>query len=249
MSPKKMTAEPPAKRERPRVGTLNERVADEVGMAIVTGRFTPGTVLPNEIEASLQRGVSRTAYREAIRVLAAKGLVVSRPKTGTRVNPRARWNILDPDVLGWMFAGAPSAKFVQGLFELRRMIEPEAAALAAERRSPQQLAELQQALGAMEKHGLEESAGRSADEAFHRIILEAADNEALAGLSRSITSGIRWTTIFKYQASRAPPDPIPAHRRLCDAIAGRDGVEARAASHVLLDNALADIKPLLPERT
>ena len=92
---------------------------DLLGEAIVSGRYAPGDVLNNEIDASEQLNVSRSAYREAIRILAAKGLVESRPKTGTRVLPRNRWNLLDPDVLAWAFSGEPDIHFVRSLFELR----------------------------------------------------------------------------------------------------------------------------------
>ena len=88
-------------------------------MAILSGVYPPGHTFLGEIEQAEQLAISRTAYREAVRILAAKGLVDSRPKAGTRVNPRAMWNILDPDVLAWMFEGEPSEEFIRDLFELR----------------------------------------------------------------------------------------------------------------------------------
>ena len=102
---------------------------------IVGGARKPGEVLGGEIEASAALGVSRTAYREAIRILSAKGLVESRPKAGTRVLPRRFWNVLDPDVLAWTFEGEPDTEFILDLFELRAVVEPAASALAALRRS------------------------------------------------------------------------------------------------------------------
>ncbi|MFX7988724.1 GntR family transcriptional regulator, partial [Acinetobacter baumannii] len=92
-----------------------------------SGMRKPGDVFGGEIEASEALGVSRTAYREAIRILAAKGLVESRPKAGTRVTPRSRWNMLDVDVLAWTFEGEPDTDFIIDLFELRGVIEPAAA--------------------------------------------------------------------------------------------------------------------------
>ena len=90
--------------------------------------------------------MSRSAYREAVQVLSAKGLVESRPKTGTRVLPRNRWNLLDPDVLAWAFSGEPDIHFVRSLFELRAIVEPAAARLAAERRDKVDLKEMRDAL-------------------------------------------------------------------------------------------------------
>ena len=103
---------------------------------IVSGMLRPGMVLEGEVEASDQRKVSRSAYREAVRILVAKGLVHSKPKAGTRVNDRTAWHLLDPDVLSWIFQIEPDYTLVYSLFEMRNMVEPEAAALAAERRNP-----------------------------------------------------------------------------------------------------------------
>ena len=121
---------------RPRFGRLatpsgarriHGSIAHELGVAIVTGRYSPGETLPGEVEFSEQLKVSRSAYREAIRILAAKGLVESRPKAGTRVSARDRWNLLDPDVLAWTFEREPGETFIRDLFELRMIVEPAAA--------------------------------------------------------------------------------------------------------------------------
>src|SRR5689334_12250217 len=118
------------------------KIAEEIGIQIVTGRLKPGTTLADEISASDRRRVSRSAYREAIRILVAKGLVQSRPKSGTRVSESGVWHLMDPDVLSWMFANEPPVELLTALFELRRMIEPQIVALAAERRTLKQLNEM-----------------------------------------------------------------------------------------------------------
>ena len=235
----------PAPKRSRAMQPLNGRLTDRLGIAIVTGVHKPGSTLPNEMKASEGLHVSRNAYREAIRVLAAKGLVTSRTKTGTKVNPRRQWNILDPSVLAWMFAREPDLKFIKGLFELRRIVEPAAAALAAERRTSAALARMGHALEEMVSHGLQSEIGRDADERFHQSILEATDNETLAGLTATISSAIRWTTIFKYNASSRPRDPIPAHRALFAAIADSDAKAARTAAISLVDQAFDDIHRLL----
>ncbi len=147
-------------------------MARTLGIAILAGRHAPGEVLPGEIEFSEQLGISRTAYREAMRILSAKGLVESKPKTGTRVSDRSRWNLLDPDILAWTFESEPSEAFIRDLFELRQIVEPAAAALAAERRSEADLARMERALDAMARHGLATPEGRAADRAFHHAVLE-----------------------------------------------------------------------------
>jgi DNA-binding FadR family transcriptional regulator len=146
----------------PRKGSkrVHGSIAHDLGVAILTGQYAPGDRLPGEIEFSEQLKVSRSAYREAVRILAAKGLVESRPKTGTRVSDRSRWNVLDPEVLGWSFASEPSEEFIRDLFELRMIVEPAAAELAAIRRNGADLARMGHALGEMARLGLATEEGR-----------------------------------------------------------------------------------------
>lgn len=221
---------------------IHGRIADDLGIAILNGQHLPGATLPNEIEASEKLRVSRTAYREAVRTLAAKGMVESRPKAGTRVSARRRWNLLDPDVLAWMFEGDPGEEFIGGLFELRKIVEPQAAALAAQRRSSAQLARMGHALEEMARYGLATEQGRAADQAFHDEILRATGNEVLMTLTATLGAAIRWTTIFKQRRTRLPRDPIPEHRKLYAAIAEGDAERATQATRELIELALQDIK-------
>jgi DNA-binding FadR family transcriptional regulator len=219
---------------------IHGSVARDLGVAILSGRYAPGDVLPGEIEFSEQLNVSRTAYREAIRILSAKGLVESRPRTGTRVSQRSRWNLLDPDILAWAFEAEPSEAFIRDLFELRMIVEPAAAALAAERRSSLDVARMGHALEEMGRHGLATEAGRAADQAFHDLILEAARNGPLMALSSSIAAAVTWTTIFKYRRQVMPRDPMPDHRALYEAIVSGDPAAARATMTELIRLALSD---------
>lgn len=217
-------------------------IARELGIAIVSGELAPGDTLLGEIEYSEQHRVSRSAYREAIRTLTAKGLVSSRPKIGTRVSARNRWSLLDPDVLGWMFETEPGEDFVADLFELRGIVEPTAAALAASRRDGKDLARMGHALQEMKAHGLATAQGREADQAFHNAILEATRNTPLMTLSSSIGAAVRWTTIFKQRHRALPRDPLPDHEAVYHAIANRDSEAARKAMAELIRLALIDTK-------
>jgi DNA-binding transcriptional MocR family regulator len=114
-----MTGQPPPARTPPRALRLHGTIARKLGIAIVSGQYQPGDLLDSEIAASVQFAVSRTAYREAVRILAAKGLVDARPKVGTRINPQSKWNLLDPDVLEWTFESEPDMALLNSLFELR----------------------------------------------------------------------------------------------------------------------------------
>jgi DNA-binding FadR family transcriptional regulator len=223
-----------------RTKRLHDTLADRLGVAIVTGTYQPGEVLENEIQASERLHVSRSAYREAVRVLSAKGLVESRPKTGTRVSPRKRWNLLDPRVLAWMFEGEVTREFLRDLFELRMVVEPAAAELAALRRDADDLSRINRALEEMARYGLSEAEGRVADQRFHNAILEATRNEALITLSSTIAAAVSWTTIYKQRNRELPRDPMPDHRAVALAIANADPVAAKAAMTELVRLAFED---------
>ena len=206
----------------------------------MSGRFKVGAVLEGEVEASNGRRISRSAYREAVRILGAKGLVESRPRIGTRVSPQQNWHLLDPDVISWIFSREPTEYLVRSLFELRKLIEPEVARLAALRRSPKQLVELKEALDEMERSTLRTSTGRRADQTFHAVLLSASGNAFLATMSSSIAAAVAWTTIFKQRTRRLRRDPIPDHRLVYEAIAMSDPALAYTAMTGLLELALSD---------
>ncbi|WP_235535153.1 FadR/GntR family transcriptional regulator [Sphingomonas sp. Leaf339] len=215
-------------------------IVHDLGVAIVSGQLPPGTALQSEERFSVESNVSRGAYREAIRVLAAKGLVHSRLKSSTRVNDRSRWSLLDLDVLGWMFESGPDTAFIRSIFELRSIVEPSAAALAAVRRDSRQLARMGHALEEMGEHGLLSVAGRAADKAFHLLILDATRNEPLMTLSSSIAAAIEWTTRFARDEQQQSRDPMPDHRAVYDAFINADAARAREAMAMLIENAFAD---------
>lgn len=221
---------------------LHGAIAHKIGTAIVSGEYAPGDTLSGEVAFSEQLNVSRSAYREAMQVLAAKGLVESRPKAGTRVLPRERWNLLDPDVLTWAFAGEPDIDFVRSLFELRTIVEPAAAGLAAQRRDRNDLKVMKDALTAMRRLTLANEAGRAADRDFHNAILRASHNDALVVLSASIGAAVNLTTQFKQRRRELPRNPIPDHARVYDAIAAQDSAAATEAMRALVDLALEDTR-------
>lgn len=220
-------------------------VSKKLGISIVTGQFPPGTVLPGEIEIAEQLGVSRSVVREALRMLAARGLLVSKPKTGTRVKERQDWNLLDPILLEWMFEGVPPPGFVRNLFELRMIVEPAAAELAAKKKNARQLSAMGHALERMAKHKLDSVEGQLADQQFHALILEATGNELLINLSASIGAAVRWTTYFKFRSAKKPRDSINEHRDLFEAIANGDAQKARDVAIALIDKAEMDTQAAL----
>ena len=216
------------------------RIAAEIGSDIVSGRLLPGTILETEVEASSGRNVSRSAYREAVGKLVAKGLVESRQKVGTRVTEATQWHLLDPDVLGWMFSSEPRRDLLAYLFELRKMVEPEAAALAATRRRTQELHAMARALKIMTEETLHTERGRAADHDFHASLLAASGNPFLISLSTSVTAAVTWSTKFKDRTHRLKRNAIPDHVRVYDAIAAGDAKAARKAMTRLIELALSD---------
>ena len=219
---------------------IHGKLARELGLLIVSGAYRVGQLLETEMEASVRYKVSRPAYREAVRMLSAKGLVEARPKVGTRVTPRERWHLLDPDVLAWMFQSDPDDDMLRALFELRLVIEPEAAAFAAQRRTTDQLQRMEHALEIMTQRTLGTDEGRAADQDFHAALLEASGNPFLRTLSSSVSAAVAWTTRLKQSVRPLVRDPIPDHARVLQAIESQDAGGARAAMTQLVELALFD---------
>jgi DNA-binding FadR family transcriptional regulator len=138
----------PASRGYPERGQ-HGRVVHTLGQRIAGGTLAPGDLLPTEEELVGELGVGRSVLREAMKVLAGKGLVESRTRAGTRVRPRERWHLMDPDVLGWRYENAPALADLNDLAGLRIALEPGAARLAAENAGPEGVRDIEEALAAM----------------------------------------------------------------------------------------------------
>ncbi|TCM41348.1 FadR/GntR family transcriptional regulator [Novosphingobium sp. ST904] len=226
-------------------GRLHHDVARRLALRIVSGEYPTGHLFTAEVEHADALGVSRSVLREAFRMLTAKGLVSSRPKAGTWVNERKRWNLIDPDVLAWQLQCGASDAFLRDLFELRRVVEPQAAEMAALRREESQLLDMANALDTMEHHTLQSEKGRAADLRFHALLMEATHNEMLLALSNSILTAIASTTAVKQHIHVHPRDPMPEHRELHRHIADRSPGRARRAMRKLIDLALGDMEMAL----
>src|SRR5215475_3102308 len=242
-----MTGRPPSPpvpaRNRPaptRALRLHGTIARKLGIAIVAGEYKPGDLLDSEIAASEQFAVSGTAYPEAVRILAAKGLVDARPKVGTRINPQTKWNLLDPDVLEWTFESEPDVALLNSLFELRNVVESAAAGLAATRRSAAHLKAMRTALEGMAEHTLATPQGRQADLDFHATLLDATNNPFIISLTNGVSAAISTTTMFKQRKRPLRRDPLPDHLKVFEAIAERDPGKAQQAMSELIELARMD---------
>lgn len=218
-------------------GALHARLAHQIGRRIVTGEIAEGDPLPREAELVREFKVSRQAVREALKVLAAKGLVAPRRRTGTVVLPRASWNLLDPDVLAWYTPEAVRPSLFGDLIELRRVIEPAAAELAATRVDPDRLARMKAALDRMAAATNNPNAFFEADADYHGALLAATGNtlfERLDSISRAILK-----VTFSLHARSGPDYPLAVaqHTAVYDAIARGDAAGARRAMETILGTA------------
>ncbi|MFP6558025.1 FadR/GntR family transcriptional regulator [Paraburkholderia sp. B3] len=208
-------------------------MAFELGSAILRGDYVPGEVLPREAELMETFDVSRTVLREALRTLTSKGFVESRPRVGTRVRTRDAWNLLDADVLDWYARVAPPLAFALKLQEMREMIEPYAAGLAASAHEADTLAAIGDAHAAM-------ASARNMDEwvradlRFHLAVLAACRNELLVPLGALIARTLEGQLRVNAKRADVFNAALPEHTTVFEAIARRDGATATSAMAGLL---------------
>lgn len=237
-------AAPPAT-ARPR-----EHVVRSLAEIILAGDLQPGDRLPSEAELGLQLSVSRTALREAIRTLAGKGLVESRTRAGTVVMPTTAWNHLDPELLAWRETLPPDYAFVRALIEAREVIEPAAAAFAAQRATARDLAAIEAAFDAMKSAAGDDvlDAGVEADTAFHRAILAASQNAVFMNFGSVIGAALRNSFRLTTSASDNYALTLAKHGDVLEAIRMREEDRARALMTELIAIAGRDLAALIENR-
>jgi GntR family galactonate operon transcriptional repressor len=229
------------RRTYPRRG-LHGEVVHTIGLRILRGELQPGDPLPTEEELNADHGLSRTVLREAVRVLAAKGLVHAQPKTGTRVRPRSEWNIVDPDVLAWRVEAGPDSELYEQVTEVRVGIEPHAARLSAERATDEEIEAIREAYEAMDAGVKDQAAYLAADLLFHERILAACHNELLGHLGSMLRAVFRTTFEYTTSSSTSRRRALPLHGAILDGIAAGDGDAAEAAMRTLIGDTAADIR-------
>jgi DNA-binding FadR family transcriptional regulator len=220
---------------------LHNEVAQQLGSSIAQARVPPGATLPNEAELSLHFNVSRTVLREAVKVIASKGLVEIKRKTGTRARPRGDWNMLAPQVLGWFFSGLDVSEGLADLLEGRRQIEPQAAALAAERATSLDLEMIEAACRGMTVATRDLHASVAADLQFHLAILEATHNIFMLPFGAMIQAALAQSFRLTSQDRPAYFRSLLLHQAVVSAIRHRDSYSAMPAMLAMLDQTSADI--------
>lgn len=228
----------------PQPAGIHAGVVQGIGRRIVRGELAAGEILPEQGELSRMLGVSRTVIREATKVLAAKGLVESRSKRGTVVLPRSEWRLLDPDVLAWLSEAGLDPEFLRGMFEVRRIIEPAVARLAAERATPEELAAIQVPFEAM-AGAHDEATYLDADIRYHALLVAATHNDHLvqlvAAFGPALQTGLRVATRHGWEWPDFLEYSIGPHREVLDAVDDHDADRAGAAMDRLVTQSMVSL--------
>jgi DNA-binding FadR family transcriptional regulator len=223
---------------------LQAHVVHDLGSRIVGGEYPPDSRLPGEAVLLERYAVSRPVLREAVRSLAAKGLVLARQRAGVTVRPRTDWHMLDPDVLYWLIHSMPQATFVQTLLTVRRVFEPAAAALAARVADEQAVAGIAQAYAAMEAAQTPDQL-LEPDLAFHRRIADATGNELLAYIGNMLTLALRESIALSSSHPRTHELSLPRHKAILAALQARDPLAAQQAALLQLQETGDDLAEVL----
>lgn len=217
---------------------IHGQTVETLASRILSNEYPEGTILDlPTLRAELD--VSLTALREALKVLTAKGMIDARQKRGTFVQPRSSWNMLDADVMRWHTASSTDPALFDQLTEVRAVVEPAAARMAAERATDEDIAALTEALDAMGAAD-DVDAAVEADITFHRRLLLATHNDFLAQIAQIIAIGLAERDKFVHHAN--PSSPLPSHRPVLDAVAAHDPDGAEQAMRALVDQSLQDLK-------
>jgi DNA-binding FadR family transcriptional regulator len=234
---------------------LHRVVVDALGLRIVRGDLAAGQTLPPEADLSAELGVSRTVVREAIKVLAAKGLVESRPRVGTRALGRAHWSLIDPDVLAWQVQAGPDPAFFADLVEVRDFIEPRAAEIAAKRATAEERGALLRLQDELEAAGADSPASVRIDLALHAAILGATHNGLLAQMTGAIITALGAGPVSSIRVSGGPERMNRAHRLVVEAIGRADPAGARESMEALIAStargagSVVEVRPAIGRNT
>ena len=231
-----------------RIKNVHGRTLEVLGESIVRGEYAVGEVLPREQILCDQLGISRTIVREAVKSLVAKGLLMTGPKVGTRVQPSESWNWFDADIVAWQLRVGITRDFLRDLQELRSIVEPAGVRLAAERATTDDIAEIEAAFAGMVQAVAEGGDYVTSDLRFHQALLRASRNRMLMQMSKALTAVLR----ASFALSTARPDSaahsLPLHRAVIDAVVARKPDRAERAIRVLIDGAARDIELMLASR-
>jgi len=228
--------------------SLHNRVVDAVGQPIVDGRTPTGSIMLSD-DIVRGQGVSRSVVREAVRVLAAMGLVESVKRIGIRVLPQDRWNSFDPTLIRWRLAGPGLGAQLRSLTELRASVEPMAAELAARHAPADVAAELMTVAAQMKTVGRSGDLDRflELDIRFHRLVLHGSGNEMFAKLDEVIAAVLSGRTGLGLMPRQPHETALQWHVDVADAIQSGDPQRAREAMELIMRRTIAEVEPTWAE--
>jgi DNA-binding FadR family transcriptional regulator len=214
-----------------------------MGEQICSGKFAPGEILPAEPVLAEQMQVSRITIRETMKSLSAKGMLEVRRRYGTIVLPRSKWQLFDPDVITWRArAGTLDSGLIEDLMELRLIIEPNAAKLAAKRATDDDRKAVRRAYKAMERAVAGQGEYVPADLAFHGAILTACHNQFVQQMQNALSAILRTSFELSSEIAGGPARSLPMHEALCIAIEKGDPEAAEQAVLTLIRRAEKDFE-------
>jgi DNA-binding FadR family transcriptional regulator len=245
-APDRDTGETVSKRKNQKGTSLVDSTARQIGMAIVSGEFGTKKPLPIEAEIMKRYRVSRNVVREAVKTLVGKGLLRTVRRAGTFVEPKQAWNLLDADVLAWTMTSPPlRASLLGQLTQLRFMIEPEVAALAATHATTTEILRISEAYEAMEHNRFDAEKAVNADIDFHQRLFDAAHNDLIRSLLPAFVTLLRSNFELTIHSANGYIRNLEEHRLIAEAVRSRDPDQARRAMHNLLHNNQEDISKML----
>jgi DNA-binding FadR family transcriptional regulator len=217
---------------------LTSSIVQDLGIAIVTGRYSEKNSFPVEADLCKQYGASRSILREAVKMLTAKGLLGARPRQGTWVQPEESWNLFDPDVMHWLLERKFSLSLLIEFTQIRLAVEPAAAAMAATEAGPEAKAAVERALNRMIAAEHDEDDPLTSDIAFHISILRASGNRFYAQLRELTETALRFSirTTNRFKGVRLAS--VNDHKKVSDAIIAGDAALAETAMRSLIEEAL-----------
>lgn len=218
-------------------GKLENALVAKLGRCIVSGIWLPGALIPPEASLLKELGVSRPTLRESLRVLASKGLIESRQKTGTFVRPVDTWNFLDPDLLDWLGSTKLTDQMVTEIIAFRRLIEPALAAMAAASASPEHAISISKGFEAMAASQGDTIAYYEADRAFHQAIFDATGNRFVSCLGAVVSTVLDLSFSIQQRSLLKLGDALGLHNAVSRAIGKGAAKEAQEAMLSLLGKA------------
>jgi DNA-binding FadR family transcriptional regulator len=227
---------------------LHHLVARQLGQQILRGDLPPGQVLPDVETLGAVYGVSRTVLREAIKMLTAKGMVVSQPRIGVTVTPRSQWSLLDTDVMRWRIDNGLDRAFIYDVLTMRRIIEPGGAELAAASAPDQVLAHLpvlyDRVIKALDR---DRDQFIIADAHFHCGILLAGGSELLSQMTQLIEIAVITVASSTAHIPDGPRSAMPVHKAVLDAVCRRSPAAAASLMRELVDITVEQVDRLFQQ--